>query len=221
MFNNKEVELTGLKIDIKFRATLPLETVAKEIDYSLEKLKVDLLHYRYPENIKELDVYDLLALSTTTILLKDNGIDIAFKLLNLADNLSEYLTPSQKAAYIIMRLNCEVEVNRIFVHQCRETESVQKWFNNNYSQCIENSKLIKFNKNNSQLKPLKLKRPDALVNINGTIYPVECKLKFRNHNLKQLRGYMELMNVDKGYAVAPHFSDSLERSKDIICIISP
>lgn len=221
MFDYKKVELTGLKININFRTTLPLETVARELEYSVEDLKKELLDYRYPENITELDIHDLLALSTTPILLKDNGIDTAFKLLNLADNISDYLIPSQKATYTIMRVNCEMEVNRLIIHRCKETETVQKWFNTNYNKCIENSKLVKFNKNNPKLKSLKLKRPDALVDIGGIIYPVECKIKFLNHHLKQLRGYMELMNVNKGYAVALKFSDSLERSDDIICITSP
>jgi len=220
MFDYKEVELTGLKIDMNFRATLPLETVARELDYSVEELKKELLNYRYPQHITELDIYDLLALSTTAILLKDNGIDTAFKLLNLADNISDCLTPPQKATYTIIRVNCQMEVNRLIIHKCKETETVQKWFNTNYSNCISNSKLVKFDKNNILLKPLKLKRPDALVNIEGVIYPVECKIRFLNHHLKQLRGYMKLMNVDKGYAVASEFSDNLERSEDIICITS-
>ena len=60
MFDYKEVELTGLKIDMNFRATLPLETVARELDYSVEELKKELLNYRYPQHITELDEVKIL-----------------------------------------------------------------------------------------------------------------------------------------------------------------
>jgi len=214
-------ELIQKKEDLDKAFSLPVKTIAEQIGYTEDQLKSQLLKNHFPKDITHLGIYDLLALSTTTILLTENGTDVGYKLIGIAEEMSVFLPHIQQRAFDYLRMSCFGEVTRIVKYQLEEKERVQNWFNKNYSKVIPEGNLIKFTKSNAQLKALKLKRPDALISIDGIIYPVECKLDFRNYNLKQLRGYMDLIKVDKGYAVAPKFSDSLERSDDIICITSP
>jgi hypothetical protein len=83
------------------------------------------------------------------------------------------------------------------IMRVRESEhgKIHSWFKKSHKSVIPDSKLIKVQSRDR-------KRPDFLVEVNGSIYPVECKLTFHRYNIKQLHGYMNLWDVSIGYAVA-------------------
>jgi hypothetical protein len=58
--------------------------------------------------------------------------------------------------------------------------------------------------------------PDFISSENNIDYPVECKIKFTERGLNQLKTYMVEMGVDKGYAVA--FSCEIELPNNITFI---
>lgn len=87
--------------------------------------------------------------------------------------------------------------NNIISRSC-EVGKTHKWFKENHGVAIPGSKLIPVVAKNK-------KRPDFLVEIQGCVYPVECKLKFGTPALSQLKGYMKLWNVHQGFAVATQF----------------
>lgn len=76
---------------------------------------------------------------------------------------------------------------------------VHRWFEQNHSQVIPGSKLVKVESKDQ-------KRPDFLVELDGKVYPVECKLTFSDKGKKQLLNYIRLWGSSHGYAVAIRFT---------------
>ena len=83
-----------------------------------------------------------------------------------------------------------------------EIGGVHPWFKDNHERLIPGSELIK-------VKSKDKKRPDFLVKVNEIVSPVECKIDFGPHGLKQLKSYMRLWESPVGYAVAKTFTVNL------------
>ena len=152
-------------------------------------------HFGYAK--QKLSILDVLGFRAKCFTYSD--FDLGFKLDKLIDfmlNHSENLTDEDFRQNIVwMWAAIKYESLHNFASYFHELGSVHPWFRANHADLIPNSKLIPVVAKNK-------KRPDFLVDINGDIFPVECKLEFTATSLKQLLGYMKLWKVKTGYAVA-------------------
>jgi hypothetical protein len=89
---------------------------------------------------------------------------------------------------------------------------VHYWFRNNCEKVIPGGVINRHKKINGY-------NPDFFVNVNGNIYPVECKKTFNDRALNQLKDYMAAYKSKHGYAVA--FSLKTELPKNITFIQCP
>jgi hypothetical protein len=115
-------------------------------------------------------------------------------LLELAEKLSE-----NNSAFRVLKMavisQMALEVQGLY----SERSSVQGWFEKNFKTYFPEAELV-------NAYSVDQKRPDCILNISGTHYPVECKLDFSERGLAQLTQYMKLWKVDRGIAVAHKFS---------------
>jgi len=152
-------------------------------------------HFGYAK--QRLSILDVLGFRAKCFTYSD--FDLGFKLDKLIDfmlNHSECPIDEDFHQNIVwMWAAIKYESLHNFASCSYELGSVHPWFRTNHTTLIPNSKLIPVIAKNK-------KRPDFLVDINGEIFPVECKLEFTATSLKQLLGYMKLWKVKTGYAVA-------------------
>ena len=152
-------------------------------------------HFGYAK--QKLSILDILGFRAKCFTYSD--FDLGFKLDKLIDFIlyhSEYPIDEDFRRNIVWILAAiKYEALRNFASCSCELGSVHPWFRANCAALIPNSKLIPVVARNR-------KRPDFLIDINGEIFPVECKLEFTTTSLKQLLGYMTLWKVKAGYAVA-------------------
>lgn len=152
-------------------------------------------HFGYAK--QKLSTLDVLGFRAKCFTYSD--FELGFKLDKLIDfilNNSDCLTDEDFRRNIIwMWAAIKYESMHNFASRFCEAGSVHPWFRDNHATLIPNSKLIPVVAKNK-------KRPDFLVDVNGDVFPVECKLEFTATSLKQLLGYMKLWKVKTGYAVA-------------------
>lgn len=152
-------------------------------------------HFGYAK--QRLSILDVLGFRARCFTYSD--YDLGFKLDKLIDSML-YASHHQigedfRSNIIWMWAAIKYESSRNFASSCNELGSVHPWFRANHATLLPNSKLIPVVAKNK-------KRPDFLVDIDGEIFPVECKQEFTATSLKQLLGYMKLWKVKTGYAVA-------------------
>lgn len=162
-------------------------------------------HFGYAK--QKLSILDVLGFRAKCFTYSD--FELGFKLDKLIDfilNDSDCLTNEDFRRNIIwMWAAIKYESMHNFASRFGEVGSVHPWFRANHATLIPGSKLIPVVAKNK-------KRPDFLVDINGDVFPVECKLEFTATSLKQLLGYMKLWKVKTGYAVAETLSCELPPS---------
>ena len=187
--------------------------IADRLGVEHKVLQIFLIsHFGYAkERLSILDVLGFRARCFTY-----SNFDLGFKLDKLIDfmlNHSEILISEDFYRNIVwMWAAIKYESSHNFAASCHELGSVHPWFRANHATLLPNSKLIPVVAKNN-------KRPDFLVDIDGKIFPVECKLEFTATSLKQLLGYMKLWNVKTGYAVAETLKCELPSS--VVFFLSP
>lgn len=185
--------------------------IAEELGIEHKTLQNFLIsHFEYAK--QRLSILDVLGFRARCFTYSD--FNLGFKLDKLIDfmlNHPEYRVSEDTHRNIVwMWAAIKYESLHNFASSCSELGSVHPWFRANYATLIPNSKLIPVVAKNK-------KRPDFLVDINGDIFPVECKREFTAASLKQLLGYMKLWKVKTGYAVAETLKCNLPPSVIFFC----
>jgi hypothetical protein len=170
--------------------------IAQELRIEHKSLEDFLVsHFGYAK--EKLSILDILGVRAKCFTYSD--FNIGFNLDKLIDfilyNKEGLINEEDRCNIVWMWAAIKYESLHNFSSSCSELGGVHPWFRSNYQTLIPNSKLIPVISKNK-------KRPDFLVDINGKVFPVECKRKFTAKSLKQLLGYMKLWKVKTGYAVA-------------------
>jgi hypothetical protein len=142
-----------------------------------------------------LSVWNLLAIARHSSLASDIVLDMG----RLIDNqFLPYLTQSDRWSVGWLKLAVIEAICTDGQGRASELGLIHPWFRDNYNRFIVNAELV-------PVIAKERKRPDFLVNVDGVVCPVECKLSFGKPALKQLQGYMKLWQSPVGYAVANTF----------------
>ena len=150
----------------------------------------------FPSN---LSIWNLLAIMRHSSLTADTDWDIP----KLIDKVFYFaLTENDKWTVNWLKLAVIEGIGSDILARTSESGLIHPWFQANYKNFITNAELV-------PVIAKQGKRPDFLVNIDGVVCPVECKLIFGKPALKQLQGYMNLWQSSIGYAVANKFKVNL------------
>lgn len=149
----------------------------------------------WEKEVTTLSVFDILSLKLWAYY----G-DVPFNCFPLLNKLEKHLDHQAQLTYAVLKTAVISEIANI--ERNKEFKNIHTWFNTNYQHAIPNGTLVKVISRDR-------KRPDFVVVIENVEYPVECKINFNAAGLKQLKNYMRLWKVNKGYAVAQKLSCSL------------
>lgn len=155
-----------------------------------------------------LTAWDLLAVFRHSSLI---GCEIA-DLWSLVDSVFyPCFTAKERRTLAWLKLSVMEGVGQDALCQSSEGFRVSGWFRDNFLEFFPNGTLLKVQSRNR-------KRPDFLIDIEGTVIPVECKLSFGKPALKQLSEYIKLWGTKRGIAVATKFVTDVPANIDrIIC----
>ena len=173
------------------------------VDSRLIALKLDIEHEsfmrfvvaHFGQNKASLSILDLLGIRARCFTYSD--YDLGFKLDKIIELIieSDHLSNDSRLNLTWMFAAIKYEATNNWKSTTQELGGVHVWFRQNHRTAIPDSKLVKVIARDK-------KRPDFLVRLDDSIYPVECKIEFTNQSLKQLRNYMRLWNSRTGFAVA-------------------
>ena len=163
----------------------------------------------YNQPMPFLSRFELLAVAQ-----RASYLDINFdKIFDLVDKIFyPHMIDRDTKTFVWLKHSVLQDVCDNFRVRTSEDGRVTRWFMQQYTQLFEGAKLL-------PVVARQGKRPDLLLEYEGFVIPVECKLSFNSRSLKQLQGYMKLWNSPKGIAIAPKYAVDLPQ--DIIQWVCP
>lgn len=115
----------------------------------------------------------------------------------LVDQVLDLMPQTERESFVWLCAGIKFEVYSHFTGRLGEIGRVHSWFKENAGDAIPGATIV------SRRGRQGIGKPDFWVEIEGLLYPVECKLRFDNKALKQLQRYILGWNTFKGFAVAP------------------